>query len=101
VDANHRLANLVFACRGKALPRRGVIEAHRAQPVPPQLHADGALGVSLEEVPQASIRHATTGREPSLGLLELIAVLGVVEKVGEVREQIQTAAEEKPSRTNR
>ena len=94
IHAGHRLADLVLARRREALAAGSPIQAHRVQPVAPQLDADGTLRMSLEEVTQTPVRHAAAGGDPPLGLLELIAVLRVVEEVGEVGKQIQAVVKE-------
>ena len=58
------------------------------------LHADGALGVPLEEMAETPVGEPAAGRDAPLGLLELVAVLRVVEEVGEVREQVQAVAQQ-------
>ena len=78
-----------------------MVQPDRIEPVTPDLHADGALRVPLEEVPEPAVRHAAPGRNPPLGLLELIAVLRIVEEVGEVREQIEAVAQQKARRAKR
>ena len=89
IDAQHRLADLVPPRRRQALSGGGSIQADRIEPVMPHLYADGALCVALEKVSQSPGGDATAGGEPPLGLLELIAVVRIVEEVGEVREEIQ------------
>jgi hypothetical protein len=43
----------------------------------------------LEEMPESAVRCAAAGRRPPLRLLELVAMLRVIEKIREVRKQIQ------------
>ena len=77
------------------------IQPHRVEPITPQLNADGALGVPLEEVAQTSVRDPAAGSDPALGLLELVAVVRVVEEVGEVRKQVQAVVQEEAGRAQR
>ena len=99
-DAGHRLIDLVFASRREPLPRHGAVQGHWIEPVTPQLHADRALGMTLEEVTQPPKGEAATHRRPPFRLLELIAVLGVVEKVREVRKEIQAVVEREARRAD-
>ena len=73
----------------RPLPAGGPIQADGIEPVAPQLDADGALRVTFEEMAEPPVGHATAGSDPTLGLLELIAVVRIVEEVGEVGEQVQ------------
>ena len=56
------------------VPSGRVVQADGIEPVAPQLHADGALGVPFEEVPEAAVGDAAAGGDAPLGLLELVAV---------------------------
>ena len=59
-----------------------------------QLNADRAFRVSLEEVAKSPVGEASARRDASFGLLELIPVRGVVEEIGEVREQVQAVVQQ-------
>ena len=89
VDAHHGLPDLVLARRGEPPLRGRVIEADGGEPVASDLHAHGALGMAIEEVAEPAVRDRPPATKRSLGLLELVAVLRVVEEVGEVREERQ------------
>ena len=50
---------------------------------------------------EAPVRDSSAGGNPPLGLLELIAVLRIVQEVGEVGEQIQAVAKHETGRAER
>jgi hypothetical protein len=75
-----------------------VIETNGIEPILSQLNADGALGVMLEEVTEPSIRDAPAGCGSALCLLELIAVVRIVEEIGEVRKQGDAVVQQIASR---
>src|SRR5262249_4428646 len=92
VHPGHRLADDVLARRGHPPPRGCAVETYWIEPVAPDLQADGALDVPLEEMPQTPIGEPSAPGGAALGLLELIAVDGIVEEVGEIREEIQAVS---------
>ena len=94
VDRRHGLADLVLARGREPLPSRRPIEADGIEPITPHLHADGALGVSLEDMTQPPVGDSPARGHAALGLLELIAVLRVVEEIGEVRKQVQAVVQQ-------
>ncbi len=55
----------------------------------------------LEEVPQPPVREPATCRHPPFGLLELVPVVRVVQKVREIREELEAVAEEESRGANR
>ena len=57
--------------------------------------------MSLKEMAETSIRQPPACRDPAFSLLELIAVLGVVEEVREVGKQIQAIVKEEAGRAKR
>jgi hypothetical protein len=61
-----------------------VIEADGIQPVSPDLQTDGAFRMPIEEPAQSPVGDAPSGCRATLGLLELVAILGVVEEVREI-----------------
>jgi hypothetical protein len=71
-----------------------VIETNGIEPILSQLNADGALGVMLEEVTEPSIRDPPAGCSSALCLLELIAVVLIVEEIGEVRKQVDAVVQQ-------
>ena len=101
IDRRHRLADFVLARRRQPLAVFRAIETDRVEPITPHLHADGALGVPLEEMTQPPVRDSAAGGDAALGLLELIAVLRVIEEVGEIREQVQAVVQQEAGRTQR
>lgn len=84
MDAERRLPHPIFSGRRAPLSGNRAIEAHRIEPIAPRLYADRALRLAREELTQAPIRHASTARGPPLRRLELVAIFGIVEEVGEV-----------------
>jgi hypothetical protein len=78
-----------------------VIQPDGVEPVAAQLHTNGAFGVPLVEVAKPPVSYTATGRRASLCLLELIAVLRVVEQVGKVREQVETVVQQERCRPQR
>ena len=101
VDRRHGLTDLVLTRRREPLAARCPIEADGIEPVTPQLHADGALGVPPEEVAQPSVGDPAPGRHAAFSLLELITVLWIVEEVGEIGEQVQAVVQQESGRTQR
>ncbi len=98
MEAAHGLVDLVFARGREALPRRGVNQPDRQEPVVAQLQADAALHVPAEDVAEPAIRQPPARGDPPLRLLELIAACRIVEKVREVGEQVEAVAQHEPGR---
>ena len=70
-----------------------MIEADVADVVVPELHADRILRRPVHPPADAAVGESRAAHEAVIGLLELIAVLGVVEEIGEVREQVEVVLE--------
>jgi len=89
VESERALLDAVLAHRRNALTRARVIEADRVDVVATQLHAGGErAGDTADRIP-ASERTVETVHAAVVELLELVAVLPIVEDIGEVREKIE------------
>ena len=84
---------MILACRRQPFTCFGVIEPHGREPVAAELHTERALGMPIVKVTESPVGDASSCGDALLGLLELIAVNGIVEEVGEVRKQIQVVME--------
>ena len=83
----------VLADRGVAHTRLGPGQPDLANRVVPQVAADGDERAPAEQARRLRVTHAPAEHEPVVELLELVALLGIVEEVGEVREQVQAVVD--------
>jgi hypothetical protein len=94
IGADGRLQHLIFADGVQSLTLEGVEEPHRGDVVPAGLDPGFQFGGAVEQAEA----QCTAGVEPpvgaALGLLELVAVDGVVEPPGEVRGQFQAGPDQ-------
>jgi hypothetical protein len=93
-DAKRRLVHRVFANRGEPAPSGGVIEANLTDAIASQVRAEDELRRPTSQRSQTPMRHAAAADPSTVGLLELIAVDGIVEEIGEIREQVQLVSNE-------
>src|SRR5262249_36523193 len=68
----------------------------RRDVVEPALETGHALDVTAEPAPEEVLLHGCTIDPPLVLLLELVAVHGVVQEVGEVREEVQAVVDGVP-----
>jgi hypothetical protein len=90
------LSSRIGRCRR---PPTAVYKPNRIKPVTAQLDTDGAFGMAFEEVTEAPIRQPAARRHPSLRLLELITTLVIVQKVCEIRKQVEAVVQDERVRT--
>ena len=71
-----------------------MLSRRRAAMVPP-------FGVSVEDVSEPAVRGSSTNRNAAFRLLELVAVLWILEEVGEIREQVEAVPQNVGAGANR
>ena len=92
-DAERTHAEIVLRSRGEPRAFLGGVEPI-VDPVMPELHAEGGLDRASVPFRMDMTDIAETGGRARILLFELISVGRVVERVGEVREEIQFVAED-------
>ena len=83
------LLNRVLSRRRYTRVDRRVIQADRADVVAPRVQSEQKFRRTIRDAPADSVGGAAAKRITTIGLLELIAIDGIIEKVSEVREQIE------------
>ena len=91
-EAERADAQIVLRSRGEADPVVGGVEPV-IDPVMPELHAEGGLDRASIPFRMDMTDIAETRGRPRILLFELVPVGRVIERVGEVREEIQFVAE--------
>ena len=73
--------------------RGGAVETDRRNRVVAQLAAERVLHGAAAPAGLAAVRHLGAAHEPVIGLMKLVAVLGVVEEEREVGVEVEVVAE--------
>src|SRR5687768_1380074 len=92
-DAGRSLIRLVRTESADALGRARVVQTQRAAyRIAADVDAEGVFSGLAADTQQSPVRQLCAGRPALLVLLELVAILRIAEKVGEVVEQLHTVA---------
>ena len=89
IEAHTCFMDLIIAGGADAVAPQRLQQGHLGNRVVADLQADGMIHRSPERGGGPRLGHFPPGDDPSIRLLELIAIVGIIEEKGEVRKQAQ------------